>query len=143
MKVEKRFSRGVTTNFQSEPRQGFSDSCAKSFRGGFLCGKTCGEWDGGAGLSAGIFDFGRVENLFEEAISKTLEGFFDPVDFDQVHAKAKDSFRAHFFLMARRKSRTLCARPTVMACETKECPMFNVWRWGRERRSGRFERRRP
>jgi hypothetical protein len=82
MKVEKRFSRGVTTNFQSEPGQGFSDPSAKSFGGGFLCGKTCGEWDGGAGLSAGIFDFGRVKNLFEEPIPKTLEGFLNPADFD-------------------------------------------------------------
>jgi len=108
VQAEKGLSVGLALNFHSQPRQELANSCAKSFGGGFFCGKTCGERDGRAGLGAGVFDLRRVKNLFEESIPKTLEGFIDPVDFDQVHAKAKDSFGNHFFLMAKRKSRTLC-----------------------------------
>jgi hypothetical protein len=103
-----------------------SNSRAKSFGSGFLRGKSGGEWDGRTGLRTGIFDFRRMKNLLEEPIPKTLKGFLNPVDFDQIHAKAEDSFGIHFFLMARRKSRTLRSRPTLMAWETRECPMFSV-----------------
>jgi hypothetical protein len=103
-----------------------SNPRAKSFGSGFLRGKSGGEWDGRTGLRTGIFDFRRMKNLLEEPIPKTLKGFLNPVDFDQIHAKAEDSFGIHFFLMARRKSQTLCSRPTLMAWETKECPMFSV-----------------
>jgi len=100
MKVEKRFSRRATTNFQSEPRQGFANPCTESFRGGFLCGKACGEWEGRAGLSAGIFDFGWVKNLFEESISKAVQGLLNSVDFNKIHSEAEDTFLIHCFEMA-------------------------------------------
>jgi hypothetical protein len=103
-----------------------SNSRAKSFGSGFLSGKSGSEWDGRTGLRTGIFDFGRMKNLLEEPIPISVEGLLNPVDFNQIHPKAEDSFGIHFFLMARRKSRTLRSRPTLMAWETKECPMFSV-----------------
>jgi hypothetical protein len=103
-----------------------SNSRAKSFGSGFLRGKSGGEWDGRTGLRTGIFDFVRMKNLLEEPIPISVERLLNPVDFDQIHPKAEDSFGIHFFLMARRKSRTLRSRPTLMAWETKECPMFSV-----------------
>jgi hypothetical protein len=100
MKVEKRFSRRATTNFQSEPGQGLANPCAESFGSGFLCSKACGEWDGGSGLSSGIFDFGRVKNLFEESIPKAVQGLLNSVDLDKIHAQAEDLLVVHFFVMA-------------------------------------------
>jgi len=105
-----------------------ANSRPKSFGSGFLCGKSGSEWDGRTGLRAGIFDFRRMKNLLEEPIPISVEGILNPVDFDQIHAKAEDSFGIHFFLIARRKSRTLRSRPTLIAWETKECPMLRVWR---------------
>jgi hypothetical protein len=87
MEAEKRFSRRATTNFQTKPGQGFANPRAESFRGGFLCGKTCGEWEGGAGLSAGILDFRGVKNLFEESIPKAVQGLLNSVNFDKIHAE--------------------------------------------------------
>jgi hypothetical protein len=58
-----------------------ANSSPKSFGSGFLSGKSCGEWDGRAGLRAGILDFGRVENLLEETISISIEGLLDAINF--------------------------------------------------------------